>query len=115
MGKKSEKQAVLQLLKSHGSASAAAKVAGVSLRTFLRRARECKVEVSKPGRPRVKILSSSDRMNQLAAAVAAEQARLQPLLPDVDPHDMNLILASMMRPFEQRRFLLRRSGDMYVR
>lgn len=115
MGKKSEKQVIAQLLKSHGSASAAARAAGVSLRTFLRRTHECGAKVPKPGRPRAKILSSKDRMNQLAAAVALQQARFQPLLPDIDPHDMHLILCSMMRPIEERRFLLRRDGDMYVR
>lgn len=59
--------------------------------------------------------SGQAALNRLVEAVAAEQKRLQPLLPDIDPADLNLILCSMMRPIEQRRFLLRKRGEMYVR
>src|SRR5437764_292962 len=43
-------------------------------------------------------------LERFVAGVAEEQARLQPLLPDVDPHDLNLILSCMRRPIERRRF-----------
>jgi len=55
-------------------------------------------------------------LNRLAKKVAKEQARLQPLLPHIDPHDLHLILASMLRPIEQRRFFIRLQQEgMYVR
>jgi len=37
-----------------------------------------------------------------ARAVLAEQARLAPLLPDADPHDLNLVLINLMRPLAER-------------
>jgi hypothetical protein len=46
--------------------------------------------------------------------VAEVQARIQPLVPNVDPHDLNLILSNIGRPVAQRRFFLRRRGDHYV-
>jgi hypothetical protein len=40
--------------------------------------------------------------------LAATKARLQPLLPDMDPSDLDLILTSLLRPFGSgRRFFLR--------
>lgn len=43
------------------------------------------------------------------------RARLAPLLPDMDPGDLLLILQSMLRPFGTgRRFFLRRQGDYLV-
>jgi len=46
--------------------------------------------------------------------VQREQARLQPLLPDVDPHDLNLILSCMLRPVKNRRVFLFQQGGRYV-
>lgn len=50
------------------------------------------------------------------ADVRAEFERLRPLLPDVDPHDLHLILTSMLRPEEVPRvWLLRpRPGGGFV-
>jgi len=40
--------------------------------------------------------------------LAATKCRLQPLLPDMDPGDLDLILTSLLRPFGSgRRFFLR--------
>ena len=42
------------------------------------------------------------------ADVSAEFERLRPLLPHIDPHDLHLILTSMLRPPEvPRHWLLR--------
>ncbi len=44
----------------------------------------------------------------LLARVEKEQARLAPLLPDMDPGDLNSILVAMFRPWGMgRRFLIR--------
>jgi hypothetical protein len=41
-------------------------------------------------------------------ALAAAKRRLQPLFPDMDPGDLDLILSSLLRPFGSgRRFFLR--------
>jgi hypothetical protein len=43
-----------------------------------------------------------------AQRLAAAKARISPVLPDVDPADLDLILASLLRPFGSgRRFFLR--------
>jgi hypothetical protein len=40
------------------------------------------------------------------------QRRLAPRLPDVDPHDLRMILRSILQPASiPRRWLLRRTGD----
>ena len=40
--------------------------------------------------------------------LAATKCRLEPLLPDMDPGDLDLILTSLLRPFGSgRRFFLR--------
>jgi hypothetical protein len=44
----------------------------------------------------------------MIAELAATKCRLQPLLPDMDPGDLDLILTSLLRPFGSgRRFFLR--------
>jgi len=44
----------------------------------------------------------------MAEELAANKRRLQPLLPDMDPCDLDLILASLLRPFGSgRHFFLR--------
>jgi hypothetical protein len=65
-------------------------------------------------RKKPRVPSRSD-LNRLVEKIAEEQARLQPLLPSVDPHDLNLILGRMFRPIEQRSYFIHRRGDMYVR
>jgi hypothetical protein len=43
-----------------------------------------------------------------ALALTAAKLRLQPLFPDMDPGDLDLILTSLLRPFGSgRRFFLR--------
>ena len=43
----------------------------------------------------------------MAEELAAAKRRLQPLLPDIDPCDLDLILTSLLRPFGSgRRFFL---------
>ena len=54
-------------------------------------------------------------LERLVRRVAKEQARLQPFLPDIDPHDLNLILSRMLRPLKDRRYFHRRDGNRYVR
>jgi hypothetical protein len=45
----------------------------------------------------------------LVAKVQQEQARLAPLLPDIDPSDLNSILVAIFRPWGMgRRFFIRR-------
>lgn len=67
-------------------------------------------------KPRSKPRKPSRRdLNRLVAEIAKEQARLQPLLPNMDPHDLNLILSRMFRPVEQRRYFIRLREGMYVR
>jgi hypothetical protein len=48
-------------------------------------------------------------LEALVARVQREQARLAPLLPDIDPGDLNSILVALFRPWGTgRRFLIRR-------
>jgi hypothetical protein len=54
-------------------------------------------------------------LDELAAMVAEEQARLQPMFPYIDPHDLGLILANMAKPLEDRRYFVRKIGRSYVR
>jgi hypothetical protein len=45
----------------------------------------------------------------LVARVQQEQARLAPLLPDIDPGDLNSILVAIFRPWGMgRRFFIKR-------
>lgn len=55
---------------------------------------------------------SADRSAALAREVARWQRKLAPRLPDVDPHDLHLILWSFLRRRYggERRFFLRRAG-----
>jgi hypothetical protein len=46
------------------------------------------------------------KSDAFARRVLAEQARLRPLLPEVDPDDLSLILASLLCPVERRMFFL---------
>lgn len=49
-----------------------------------------------------------DEAEALAERVVALRDRLAPLLPDLDPGDLMLIIESILRPFGSgRRFLLR--------
>lgn len=57
---------------------------------------------------------SRRELNRLAKRVAKERARLHPLLPWIELHDLDLILSRMLRPVEQRRYFIRRQGSMYV-
>ncbi|HEY5922252.1 MAG TPA: hypothetical protein VIV11_11305 [Kofleriaceae bacterium] len=51
---------------------------------------------------------SSEEAEALAARVLALRDRVAPLLPDMDPGDLLLILESLLRPFGSgRRFLLK--------
>jgi hypothetical protein len=54
-------------------------------------------------------------LERLVRRVAKEQARLEPLLPDIDPHDLNMILFRMFLPLKERRYFHRRDGNRYVR
>ena len=48
-------------------------------------------------------------LEALVAKVQQEQARLAPLLPDIDPGDLNSILVAIFRPWGMgRRFFIRR-------
>ncbi len=59
--------------------------------------------------------AAREELARFVERVAREQARIQPLVPEVDPHDLNLILSRMLRPPEQRRYFHRRIGHAYVR
>jgi hypothetical protein len=49
---------------------------------------------------------------RLARRVLEAQARLQPLLPDIDPGDLGLILERILRPVGSgRRFFIRPRDD----
>lgn len=44
--------------------------------------------------------------------VNAWQARLQPVLPDIDPHDLRMMIRSILQPASiPRRWLLRKTKD----
>ena len=48
-------------------------------------------------------------LEALVAKVQEEQARLAPLLPNIDPGDLNSILVAIFRPWGMgRRFFIRR-------
>jgi hypothetical protein len=50
-----------------------------------------------------------------AARVRAAQARLQPLVPQIDPHDLHLIIGLLARPPIERSYFLRpAAGGRYV-
>ena len=51
---------------------------------------------------------------QFVRRVQEAQRRLEPLLPDIDPHDLNLILERMLRPIGSRLFFIRKQGVGYV-
>lgn len=57
---------------------------------------------SKGGRPRFADL--------LARRVREARAQLQPLLPDMDPGDLDLILSCLLRPLERRQFFMWRDA-----
>jgi hypothetical protein len=54
-------------------------------------------------------------LERLVKRVTEEQARLQPLVPQISAHDLNLILSRMLRPPKERRYFHRRRGTSYVR
>jgi hypothetical protein len=51
--------------------------------------------------------AASAAAEQLVAKVLAQRDRIAPLVPDLDPGDLMLIIESLLRPFGSgRRFLL---------
>jgi hypothetical protein len=51
--------------------------------------------------------AASAAAEQLVAKVIAQRDRIAPLVPDLDPGDLMLIIESLLRPFGSgRRFLL---------
>ena len=64
-----------------------------------------------PGAARKQALPALPPLGTFTQLVLAEQARLAPLLPDLDPHDLNLALANLLRPVEERSFFLLPNGD----
>lgn len=51
-------------------------------------------------------------LERLVRRVQEAQARLQPLLPDIDPHDLSLILYRRLRPWGSgQRFFIRRTPE----
>jgi hypothetical protein len=74
-----------------------------------------------PGRP-VRVRSRArktplEKSQQLAREIEAWQKRLAPKLPHIDPHDLHLILWSILRRKyggERYFFLKRREGGGYV-
>ncbi len=46
--------------------------------------------------------------------VRAEYERVRPKLPDMDPHDLHLIISTTLRPPRERRFFIRPKGRGYV-
>ena len=82
-----------------------------------RAAKKPKPQARPPARARPKAKKAAKQaaarkpvLGEFTRQVLAEQARLAPLLPDIDPHDLNLTLANMMRPIEDRLFFLLPSG-----
>jgi len=64
------------------------------------------------GRPmKTGSLGNSAESEVFAQRVLAEQARLAPLLSNIDPHDLNLILGCMMTPLDQRLLFLLPLGN----
>lgn len=53
-------------------------------------------------------------LKTLMKTIDREMKRLRPLLPEIDPHDMHLILLQKMRPVGSRRFFIRAHGDGFV-
>lgn len=87
-------------------ACADAKAAGLDFGKYVRKLLEDQRRGKKKGR---------EALARFVERVATEQARIQPLVPGVDPHDLNLILSRMLRPLEERRYFHRRVGNRYVR
>jgi hypothetical protein len=67
-----------------------------------------------PGQERRRKDQARRELARFVERVREEQERLQPLVPEVAAHDLELILASMLRPIARRRFFLRRAGDGYA-
>jgi len=89
-------------------ACADAKAAGLDFGKYVRKL------VSDRHRPPEKT-SRRDELARFVERVSKLQARIQPLVPEVDPHDLNLILSRMLTPLEKRRYFHRRVGKRYVR
>jgi hypothetical protein len=51
----------------------------------------------------------------LAKRIAAAKRQLQPVLPDMDPGDLDLILSSLLRPFGSGRYFFLREVRPGVR
>lgn len=52
--------------------------------------------------------TASHRATSLAKQIEAAKKRVAPLLPDMDPSDLDLTISSLLRPFGSgRRFFLR--------
>ena len=53
--------------------------------------------------------------NELVRQIREARARVEPLLPDMDPQDLVLILECLLRPVGTGRvFLLRPHGDGFI-
>src|SRR5262249_14922640 len=96
--------------KEYRLACADAKAAGLDFGKYVRR---LIADQRSAGSARPTPLSRQELV-RFVEQVAEEQARLQPLLPNVDAHDLNLILSNMMRPLERRRYFLRERGGRLV-
>ena len=67
---------------------------------------------ARPAMRRAQQREEKQELERFVALVSAEQKRIRAHVPDVDPHDLALILSTMLRPVAQRRFFLRARGHM---
>jgi hypothetical protein len=75
----------------------------------LKRQSRLESEVPLPVFSKQEMASRRRRARQLDAL----QAKLGPKLPQIDPHDLRLILMCLLRPFAEKRFFIQKKGDHY--
>ena len=92
----------------YSSACSDAAAAGLDFGKYVRKL----LSDARPAEQRRKQREDRRELERFVALVSTEQKRIQVRVPDVDPHDLSLILSTMLRPVARRRFFLRSRGEM---
>lgn len=117
MSSREEARALREALRTYRSVSAAAEGLGLSRSTLARKMKRYRIPAPPRGRPRIAIPRRQGRgmppraAAQFAVRLRALQVELQPQLPEVDPHDLHLILERMLHPIGKRRFFIHRRKE----
>lgn len=94
----------------YSSACADAAAAGLDFGKYVRKL----LADARPAAQQRQRQEAKREIEHFVALVAAQQKRIQARVPDVDPHDLSLILSNLLRPVARRRFFLRSRGDKHA-